>query len=207
MKKTDLTKLYKSYYSANPEPKIVEFEPAKYISIRGKGDPSEEVFLGSLQAIYSVVYTLKFTLKAGGEDFVVPKLEGLWWFDETKYGNISIEEAPTKVKRSEWEYNLLIQLPEFVTKEMTNRAIDSASEKKKSEKIKEVSFFEMHEGKCVQMLHTGPFDTESVSLKIINDYCKKNQLQKNGLHHEIYLSDFRRTSPEQLKTILREPIK
>jgi hypothetical protein len=79
--------------------------------------------------------------------------------------------------------------------------------KKGIEKVKSIEFLKLKEGKCVQILHVGPFDTEPESLLKIQEFCLKNNLGKNGLHHEIYLSDFRKTAPEKLKTILREPIK
>lgn len=146
-------------------------------------------------------------LKAVNNDFVVPKLEALWSFDDKKYKDISMDEAPVKIPRSEWNYRIMIRMPDFVTREQTKAAIDTVANKKLIELAKAIEFYEMTEGKVVQILHVGPFENEPQTLKKIQEFTTKNNLQKNGLHHEIYLSDFRKTSPEKLKTILREPVK
>ncbi len=207
MQKLDLTKLYKSYYTAKTKPEIVEIEAANFLSIRGKGDPSGELFAEKIQALYPVAYTIKFHFKPLGKDFTVAKLEGLWWFDEEKFTKFSMQEAPQKIPRSEWEYRLLIRLPEFVGEKDVKQAIEKVRAKKTVKYLDEVEFFEMEEGKCVQMLHVGSFDKEPESLEKIMQFCEENKLDKNGLHHEIYLSDFRKAAPEKLKTILREPVK
>lgn len=207
MQKTDLTKTYKSYYTAKAKPQLLSIEKARYISISGKGDPSSEQFAGKISALYPVAYALKFMCKAAGNDFTVAKLEGLWWFDEQKFAGVSMEEAPVKIPRAEWEYRLLIRLPEFVSAAQVQAAVETVSVKKKLPLAKEVTYFEMEEGECVQALHTGPFDKEPETLSQIDIFMVVNALGKNGLHHEIYLSDFRKTPPEKLKTILREPVK
>ena len=150
---------------------------------------------------------MKFICKALKKDFTVSKLEGLWRFDEEKFGKFSITETPGKVNRTEWEYRLLIRMPEFVTNEMTDNAIKTVMTKKKIQKVENIKLYSMKEGKCVQMLHIGPFDTEPQTLKQMDEFMQSKKLGKNGIHHEIYLSDFRKTSPEKLKTILREPVK
>src|SRR5689334_16163609 len=130
MEKLDLTKKYKAYFTAKTKPELIEIGPATFISICGKGDPSGEEFLKRIEALYPVAYTLKFAFKAKGKDFVVSKLEGLWWFDEKKYPNKNITNSSTDVPRSEWEYRLLIRLPEFVTKNDFDKAVQTALEKK-----------------------------------------------------------------------------
>jgi hypothetical protein len=207
MEKLDLTKQFKTYYTAKSSPEIVHFDAINYISITGKGDPSGEDFAQKIEALYSTIYSVKFNWKAKEKDFVVAKLEGLWWFDESKYQGKTVVNSPTEVPRSEWEYRLLIRLPEFVTKANIETAKQMVLKKKQLELVNQVDYFTLHEGKCIQMLHVGPFSTEPESLAIIMEFSEKNNLQKNGLHHEIYLSDFRKTAPEKLKTILREPVK
>ena len=207
MEKLDLTKEFKNYYTAKRSPELIDFGPVDYISITGKGDPSGEDFAHKIEALYSSIYSVKFNWKAKDKDFVVAKLEGLWWFDETKYKGKTVVNSPTEVPRSEWEYRLLIRLPDFVTQEDIKTAKETVLKKKQLELVNQVEYFTLHEGKCIQMLHVGPFSTEPESLAVIMEFSKKNNLQKNGLHHEIYLSDFRKTEPEKLKTILREPVK
>lgn len=207
MSKLDLTKLYKSYYKAKPTPEIIEIEAAKYLSITGKGDPSSEDFLNHIQALYPVAYTIKFKYKGVDKDFTVAKLEGQWWFDMQKYKGATIDTAPKLIPRSEWEYRLLIRLPDFVSKNDVDEAKEIAFAKKGTPLINEVHYFEMNEGKCVQMLHVGSYGDEPVSLKIMDAFMKEHNFDKAGHHHEIYLSDFRKVAPEKLRTILREPVK
>jgi hypothetical protein len=207
MEKLDLTKKYKTYFTAKTKPELVEIEKANFISITGKGDPSDKAFIEKIETLYPVAYTIKFDFKAKNKDFVVSKLEGLWWFDEKKYADKTMETAPTEVPRSEWEYRLLIRLPDFVTKKDFEKAVKTVSQKKNIPLVQELEYFTMTEGKSIQVLHVGPYSTEPETLKEIAKFSEANKLAKNGLHHEIYLSDFRKTAPEKLKTILREPVK
>ena len=206
MEKLDLTKLHKDYYTAKKTPELVVSQAVDYLSITGKGDPSGKDFSNTIGTLYAVAYAVKFICKALGNDFVVPKLEGLWWYDESKLGKLSMDEAPQKVKRSDWEFRLLIRMPEFVTPEIIKNAVTNTIEKKQNPNADHVQLFTLNEGKCIQILHVGPFDKEPETLAIINKFSQTNNLVKNGLHHEIYLSDFRKTNPEKLKTILREPV-
>ncbi|KQC02469.1 GyrI-like domain-containing protein [Pedobacter sp. Hv1] len=207
MQKLDLTKQYKAYYRATNQPELLEIEKAHFLSITGKGDPSEQQYADKLKALYATAYTLKFKYKAMDKDFVVAKLEGLWSFDEQHYQNISITTAPTLIPRSEWNYRMMIRMPEFVSQEQLDQAVQNVITKKQIDMANEVELFTLNEGKVVQILHIGPFSTEPETLIKLQDFCIKEGLQKNGLHHEIYLSDFNKTAPDQLRTILREPVK
>lgn len=206
MEKLDLTKMYKTYYTAKTKPVVVMIEEAQFLSITGKGDPNERAFAERVEALYSMAYTLKFHYKSQEKDFVVAKLEGLWWFDEAKYRGLSMLETVAQVPRSEWEYRLLIRLPEFVDEKSVKVACKTVIEKKGPALVDHIHLHRMNEGKSVQMLHVGPFAEELRSLTEMQQFMEKNGFQKNGLHHEIYLSDFRKTAAEKLKTILREPI-
>ena len=205
MDKLDLSKKYKRYFTAKTTPEIIEIEPARFLSITGKGDPSEPAFASNITALYSTAYVIKFAFKAKGMDFIVSKLEGLWWYDENKFPGKTMETA-VDVPRSEWQYKLLIRLPDYVSEPAITSAIDTVITKKNIQLAKAVSFFEMTEGKSVQMLHVGPFSTEIETLKKLGSFITANNFGRNGLHHEIYLSDFRKTPPDKLKTILREPV-
>ncbi|QOG01943.1 GyrI-like domain-containing protein [Flavobacterium sp. MDT1-60] len=207
MDKLDLTKADKVYYTAKTKPQILYIGETHYLSITGKGDPSEQVFSDKIQVLYATAYVIKFMCKALNHDFVVPKLEGLWSFDEEKYKLISMEEAPLKIPRSEWNYRLMIRMPDFVTREQVEEATAIVINKKGIKAASTIEFYEMTEGKVIQILHVGPFANEPETLKKIQEFTSENNLQKNGIHHEIYLSDFRKTSPDKLKTILREPVK
>lgn len=207
MEKLDLTKKYKTYFTSKTKPEIVEIEPAHFLSLTGKGDPSEKYFSEKIQALYTTAYTIKFKFKQQDKDFTVSKLEALWWYDENKFEGITMDEAPNAIARSEWEYRLLLRMPEYVTENEVDEAIQAAFAKKKLELVKEIEFFRMNEGKSVQMLHVGPFSKESETLHEMKKVIDENGFQKNGLHHEIYLSDFNKTEEGKLRTILREPVK
>ncbi|HEX2534878.1 MAG TPA: GyrI-like domain-containing protein [Chitinophagaceae bacterium] len=205
MMKTDLVKTDKTYYTARPTPTLVTLEPVAYLALEGTGDPSGAAFTRHIEALYTTAYTLKFTCKEAGADFTVPKLEGLWWYDTVQYGSIRPAEAAVCIPRSEWKYRLLIRMPSFINRYNAEEARKAALQRKGLPDIEKVTFFTMAEGLCVQLLHTGPFDREAESLEKIVAFMDQQGLRSNGLHHEIYLSDFRKTKPEALKTILREP--
>jgi hypothetical protein len=207
MEKLDLTKKFKKYYTAKKQPEVLEIEQAQFLSIIEKGDPSEKAYSDKLHTLYATAYAVKFMCKAIEKDFVVAKLEGLWSFDEEKFKNISMRDAPVKIPRSEWLYRMLIRMPEYVTEEQIYTAIETVVRKKQILMANEVELYTMNEGKVVQMLHVGPFSQEYETLEQMAHFIEAHTLKRNGLHHEIYLSDFRKTPSHLLKTILREPVK
>ena len=197
--KLDLTKEYKTYYTAKTTPEIVEIEEGKFLTIEGKGAPGGDEFQAKVGALYSLAYGIKKLMKKEGKDFTVAKLEGLWWVDSGK--------QYTEVPREEWRWKLLIRQPDFVTEEIVEKAGEEIMKKKKLEMVNEVKFEKMREGKCVQILHIGPYSTEPESLEKMYELMKEKGLVYNGFHHEIYLSDPRKVPEEKLKTILRQPVK
>ncbi|MGR3812017.1 GyrI-like domain-containing protein [Jiulongibacter sp. NS-SX5] len=205
--KIDLKKTDGKYYTAKTTPEIVELPETSYLSIRGKGDPSGKDFAENISRLYPIAYTIKFELKTRGQDFIVPPLEGLWWFDETRYSGYTMDEAPQKIPRAEWEYQLQIRMPKVVNESDFKKAKSAVKRKKPTLDFDSVCWTTANEGLCVQIMHIGPFENEPESLKQILSFCEAHKLQKNGVHHEIYLSDFRKTAPEKLRTILREPVK
>jgi len=207
MEKVDLTKTRRAFFTAGNKPALVELPAVQYLSITGKGDPSGPDYAQNISALFSTTYTLKFALKAKELDFAVAKLEGQWWFNEQQYGGVSMSDAPKLIPRSEWEYRMLIMMPDFVTETALQAAIESVVAKKQLETAKNVRLITLEEGKCVQIMHNGPFDREPETLLLVKDFCEANGLLKNGHHHEVYLSDFNKTAPEKLKTILREPVR
>jgi hypothetical protein len=207
MNKLDLTKKYKECYRAKTEPTMVEIQHAGYVAVRGKGDPAGIEYGEHIAALFSVAYSIKFAAKSKGLDFAVPKLEGQWWFDEDIYAGIKIDEAPKKVPREEWEYRMLIRMPDIVDAKDVEQAVSEVMKKKKPSGLQNVDFYEMGKSLCVQMLHLGPFETEPVTLNVMQAFMQANALERNGLHHEVYLSDIRRTPAGKLRTILREPVR
>jgi len=198
MPKLDLAKEYKSYYRAGTKPETVEFGTAKYLTIEGKGEPAGDVFTSKVEALYPLAYGIKKVCKDKGDDFGVPKLEGLWWVADNK--------PALEVPRNEWCWKLLIRMPDFVSREMMLSIQPEVSKKKKNDLIQEISFESITEGKCVQIMHLGPYATEPETINKLLNFVKDKGLTVNGLHHEIYLSDPRKTVPEKMKTLIRYPV-
>lgn len=197
--KLDLTKQYKTYYTASTTPEIVEFDEAQFLAIEGKGAPAGEEFTTKMKALYSLVYGIKNLSKKEGHDFAVAKLEGLWWVESDK----PVLEVP----REEWRWKFLIRLPEFITSKIVEKAKRDAVKKKGIELVNEIRLERIKEGKCVQVLHIGHYATESESWEKMKKLMEMENLVGNNLHHEIYLSDPRRVPEERIKTILRQPVK
>ncbi|MFC5403363.1 GyrI-like domain-containing protein [Cohnella soli] len=197
--KVDLMKSDKLYYQAPQHPVTVELPELAYLSIEGEGSPDGEGFASSAEALYKAAYSAKALSKAAGQDYVVPRLEGLWWVDGNRNG--------LEVPKEEWRWKLLIRLPDFVSEAMVETALVQAAAKNKDNAlIGKVSRTLLKEGTCVQMLHVGPYATEPETLGAMYAYMKREKLVHNGLHHEIYISDPRRSAPEKMKTILRQPV-
>ena len=198
MEKLDLTKKYKDYYSAKTTAEKVNFGKIHYLTILGKGEPAGKEFSEKAGAIYPVAYGIKKICKETIQDFGVPKLEGLWWVDDKR--------PALEVPRSEWYWKLLIRMPNFVTEQMVEKAVAEVV-KKKTEAASEIKFEIIDEGGLVSILHIGSYKTELESIRKIDDFISAHKLTKNGLHHEIYLSDPNKTETDKLKTILRQPVK
>lgn len=202
MTKIDLAKTDRAYYAPPAKPVEARFGPLQYIAIDGRGAPGGAEHAAATEAQYTVAYTLKFASKDSGVDWTVPKQEGLWWFDEGEH------RPAAEVPRDQWNWTLLIRLPVTLDAAAFAAAVDSAARKKpeRAEVIGRVELRELDEGRVVQMLHTGPFETEPETQAVIQQYMAENRLKHNGHHHEIYLSDIRKLPPERWRTILRYPV-
>lgn len=199
--KIDLYKQHKAEYEAKRTPALVTVEPAHYLAVAGRGEPGGEPFVAKIGALYTAAFTIKMTNKfAGGQDYAVSKLEGLWW-GRTREGEFFSEPRAT------WNWKLLIRVPDFITQAHLDRAVADALKKGKPADVKEVRLETIDEGLCVQMLHVGPYEQESTSIAAMLELAQTNKLKRHGLHHEIYLSDPRRVAPEKLRTILRLPVR
>jgi hypothetical protein len=195
----DLTKAFKQYYTAAPAPELVTIEKGLFVTLTGKGDPNGADFGNATAALYAVAYGIKSGSKQKGNNFTVSKLEGFWWVNDYRVD-------PLLVPRDQWNYELAIRLPDNITRQQFSEALISAEKKKKSALIRQVDFKHIEEGQSVQIMHIGPFSGEAVSLKKLDGFMQQNGLHRNGRHHEIYLSDYRKTAPEKLKTIFRTAV-
>ena len=201
MKKLDLKKEWKNLY--NPSGKqvsLVDVPAHQYLMIDGKGDPNTSTeYSDAIQALYAVSYHLKFAVKKGPKaiDYVVMPLEGLWWTDDMR-------DFLTE-RKEDWKWTAMILQPDFISKEQVQAAIKAAGEKKALPALPLLRFEVFKEGKAAQLMHIGPYSGEGPNIQRIHDYILDAGLELRGKHHEIYLSDPRRTAPERLRTIIRQP--
>lgn len=202
MNKVDFKKTFSSYKAKAGKFDIIEMPDMQYLMIDGHGDPNtSREFQDAISALYPVAYKLKFASKKELEkDYAVMPLEGLWWAKD-------MDSFTSDRDKSKWDFTLMIMQPEWITQEMFMRAIDKAAEKDPPTSLPKIRLETLREGKSVQTLHIGSFDTETETLsKMHQQFIPENGLAMTGKHHEIYLSDFRKTAPEKLRTILRQPV-
>lgn len=205
----DFKKEYKEFYMPKCKPEIVTVPKANYIAVRGEGDPNEDggAYQAAIGVLYSVAYTLKMSYKTdhkidGFFEYVVPPLEGFWWQD----GIAGVDYS----KKSAFHWISVIRLPDFVAEADLAWAVDTASKKKHID-CSSAEFLTVEEGLCVQILHVGSYDDEPATVAVMDAFLAENgyvnDLSDTRLHHEIYLSDARKTAPEKLKTVIRHPIR
>ena len=205
----DFKKEFKEFYLPRAKPEIVNVPKANYIAVRGKGNPNEEdgTYQKAVGILYAVAYTLKMSYKTdykidGFFEYVVPPLEGFWWQD----GIDGVDYSD----KSSFNWISVIRLPDFITQENFNWAVETASKKKKID-CSSAEFLTINEGLCIQIMHIGSYDDEPASVKLMDDYLNENgyanDMNQSRLHHEIYLSDPRKIEPEKWKTVIRHPIK
>ena len=198
--KIDLYRSNKNDYAAPKKPVLLDIAPATYLAISGQGAPGGDAFTASIGALYGMAFTIKMTRKfAGQQDYGVCKLEGIWWSDSGS--------CFTQLPKEQWQWQLCIRTPDFITQAELAKAVAVLLKRGKGEEVKRVRLEKLAEGKCVQMLHVGPYDQEDRTAALMQAFAEKQGLEFHGRHHEIYLSDPRRVAPEKLKTILRRPVR
>ncbi|MEU6642720.1 GyrI-like domain-containing protein [Saccharomonospora sp. NPDC046836] len=202
MDKYDIKKTHRELYSPpSKEFTVVDVPAFRYVVVDGRGDPNtSSAYAQAVEALYGVAYALKFASKRTlGRDFVVAPLEGLWRADD-----------PTvfvKRRKEDWAWTMMISQPDWITDDLVHAAVDNVAKKKENPALAAVRLCTLVEGTCVQILHIGSYDDETPTLdRLHNHYLPANGLTFNGDHHEIYLSDARRTAPAKLRTILRQPV-
>ena len=196
--KLDLYQKYNDEYVAPKQPVFVIVGPAKYLSITGHGAPGGEHFRAHVGALYSVAYTLKMAEKFAGHDYKVCHLEGQWWCPD----GLDFRSHEPK----QWRWKLLIRVPEFITHVEVNDAIQTAIKRGRGALASEVRLEDITEGRCVQMLHIGPYAQEKATVDKMQQTAVESGFHLGGPHHEIYLSDPNRVPSERLRTILRYPV-
>lgn len=203
MTKLDFKKEWKHLY--NP-PKtsftIVDVQKMQFLMVDGHGDPNTaQEYQDAIEALYGVAYKMKFISKKTLErDYVVPPLEGLWWAED-------MATFSTARDKSQWDWTMMIMTPEWVTVDIFANAVTQVREAKNPLSLDKVRLEQYHEGLSVQIMHVGPFDDEGpVLAEMHSEFIPGNGYLEKGKHHEIYLSDFRKVSPEKLRTVLRQPV-
>ena len=201
MQQLDFKKEFKTLYNPSAkEVKLVEVPDFSFLMIDGMGDPNTAPsYQLAVETLYSLSYNLKFGLKkAGLLDYTVGPLEGLWWTDS----NVGFDWA----NKARWQWTMLIMQPAQVTAELLAQALEQVAQKKKAVSLPPVRLETLREGQAAQVLYLGPYADEGPTIKRLHDFITEQGYQLACKHHEIYLSDPRRTAPEKLKTILRQPV-
>ncbi len=201
MSKIDFKKQLKHLYTASSkEFQVVDVPDMNYLMIDGHGDPNTVAeYKDALETLYPVAYRLKFLSKERDKDYVVPPLEGLWWAEDMS--------AFTTRKKDDWDWTMMLMVPDWISNSDFNESVAEVTNKKPVPAIQKLRFEKYSEGLSVQKMHIGSYDDEAESLAFLHDHwLPENGYTETGKHHEIYISDPRRTAPEKLKTILRQPV-
>jgi hypothetical protein len=208
----DYKKEFKEFYLPPKKPQIVHIPKMQFVAIRGKGNPNEEgEYKKALAVQYAISYTIKMSKMGdhridGYFDYVVPPLEGFWWQEKNGVAVPGFDYTD----KSSFNWISVIRLPDFVTQKDFEWAKESAAAKKGLD-CSRAELFQLEEGDCVQIMHIGSYDDEPVTIKLLDDFVRENGYELDfsecRLHHEIYLSDPRKTAPEKLKTVIRHPVR
>jgi hypothetical protein len=201
MEKLDLKKKYK--YLISPSPKsfsVVDVPSMTFIMIDGKGNPNtSQEYAEAMQALYSAAYTLKFKIKKElAVDYPVMASEGLWWMDDMREFSAA--------RKDEWKWTMMIMQPEIVTPGLFSQAIAEAAKKKEIPALSRLRFESFCEGTAAQIMYYGAYSDEGPTIARLHQFIKESGYERSGKHHEIYLGDPRRSAPEKLRTIIRQPM-
>ncbi len=207
--KHEWRKKEKEFYLPKAKPEIIDVPTFKFLTIEGEGSPESKDFPNYIQALYSLAYPIKMTLKKETNqpkeyvDYTVYPLEGIWSLNEE-----AIKNWDGTLNKEDFIFKLMIRQPDFVDRDFFKKILERTKQKKPNPFLEKVKFEKITDGKCVQMMHLGSFDNEPESFRIMEDFAKENNLTRLAKdHREIYLSDFRKVAEEKLKTVLRFKIK
>ncbi len=205
--KIDYKKTDKLYYLPKTDPEIIVVPAFRFFVLEGEGDPNKEGFSKHVETLYALSYTLKMLPKSGYipegyREYTVFPLEGVWDIkSEAKSANFFPSDV---ISKDDYAYRIMIRQPDFLTLELAQEIFERTKKKKPELPVDKAIFEILEEGRCVQMMHIGPYDEESKSFSRMADFCEINELvRKERRHREIYLSDPRKTAPERMKTVLR----
>ena len=203
MDKVDLKKLHGDLY-APPRGRfvIVDVPPLTYLAVDGAGDPNSALaYAQAVEALFAASYAVKFASKKQlGRDYVVGPLEGLWTADDPA--------AFIRREKASWRWTMLVLLPDWIASAMVDEAVARVQATKDLPALELMQRRTLAESQSAQTLHIGSYDDETPVLdELHNTFMPQHGLTFAGPHHEIYLSDARRTDPAKLRTILRQPVR
>lgn len=200
MEKIDLKKELKHLYNPSKEIALVDVPEMNFLMIDGTGDPNtSQDYKDAIESLYAVSYTLKFMVKKEkAVDYVVMPLEGLWWTEPMSQFTMENKDM--------WQWTAMIMQPEYVTEELFNRAVEQVQIKKNLPSLSKIKFKSLYEGLSTQLMYIGPYSAEGPTIEKLHNFIEENGYELRGKHHEIYLSDPRRSAPEKLKTVIRQPV-
>lgn len=200
MEKIDLKKELKHLYNPPKEIALVDVPEMNFLMIDGAGDPNtSQEYQNAIESLYAVSYTLKFMVKKEkAVDYVVMPLEGLWWTEPMSQFTMENKDM--------WQWTVMIMQPEYVTEELFNRAVEQVQIKKNLPSLSKIKFKSLYEGLSTQLMYIGPYSAEGPTIEKLHNFIEENGYELRGKHHEIYLSDPRRSAPEKLKTVIRQPV-
>jgi hypothetical protein len=181
-----------------PRPGAVRFvDPGirRCFTLDGEGEPGSPAFTAGVGALYTAAYTLRFALKRAGIETRVGPLEGLW---TAMPGQPAGSDA--------WGWTLLIAIPPEASREAIDGALADARRRRPDAHVEHVRIREFDEGPVVEALHVGPYATEPATIARMSAVAEAAGLHPSGPHHEIYLGDPRRSAPERLRTVIRQPV-
>ena len=202
MTKTDFKKSLKHLYAPSSKDfQVINVPAMNYLMVDGKGNPNTaQAYKDALETLYAVAYKLKFMSKAQQKDYVVPPLEGLWWADDMNSFITNNKDA--------WQWTMMIMTPDWITRDMLTEALRIVKTSKDPPALEKLRLETLTEGTSVQIMHIGSYADEAPTLaRLHKHWMPENGYQPTGKHHEIYISDPRKTPAEKLKTVLRQPIK
>lgn len=211
IEKLDYKKKYKELYLPKTKPMLIEVPRMTFIQVEGKGDPNRaQEYRDAMELLYGLSFTIKMS-KMGNQqpegyfEYVVPPLEGLWWMEDEVFDGKNITD------KNRFCWISMIRQPEFVTEEVFQWAKESLQKKKPKVDVSRAKLVTYEEGLCVQIMHIGSYDEEAASIAKLDQFMEENgyilDVENGRFHHEIYLSDPRRTKEERLRTVIRHPVK
>lgn len=199
MTSIDLKKIYREHYTAKSTPSIVDVPERRFLMIDGHGDPNtSQEYIDAIQTLYPIAYGLRAAIKAAtGDAYTVMPLEGLWWVPDMADFNVA--------DKANWLWTAMICLPDVVDETMGRTVIEEVTEKKSLASGEKARIEAFTEGTAAQILHVGSYSDETANIETLHRFIHDNGYSLTGKHHEIYLSDPRKTDTAKLRTIIRQP--